>query len=256
MQKNRKIVVASHVPGENGGGLLPVLEQSGFTPVVVNLYAGDKIPQPKDYAALVILGGLEGVNNVELSSGMQHGLASIQDALEAEKPFLGICLGMQMLVKVAGGEVVTGDREEIGFRITYNTPDGKLFALNLTEEGKKDRFLKDMPNTISPVFQLHLATVELTEDMKYPAMVLAENDDGIVPNQIIRVGNKAYGIQSHREVTTELLNLWFDAYSSLWDFEPKVKELIRQDFNTFKESYVVTSRKIFNNWLDIVEKEQ
>lgn len=245
MSADKTIVIASHLAGEEGGCMIPVFKERGFTVQIVRLYLGENIPSPSQYAGLVVLGGLESVNHEKLSVGMQHGLDAIREALEGEKPFLGICLGMQMLVKVAGGKVIdTAERLELGFRLT----EDKLHTYVLTEEGKKDPLFKDLPDSISPILQFHQATVDISA-MNYPVTLLATNPDGIVPNQVIRVGKNAYGIQSHREVTPELLELWLSAYAALWDID---NVTIRKDYYTFEKEYLVTSKKMFQNWLDII----
>ncbi len=51
----------------------------------------------------------------------------IQKVLKAEIPFLGICLGSQLLAKAAGARVVRSPVKEIGW-----------YQIQLTDEGKKD----------------------------------------------------------------------------------------------------------------------
>ncbi|MGH7203868.1 MAG: type 1 glutamine amidotransferase [Candidatus Levyibacteriota bacterium] len=249
MNKSKTIIVATHIPNERGGRLFSMIKRKGFTPQIVELHAGEPIPHPNDYAALIVMGGLESVNNMNLSAGMQNGLAGIEQALKADKPFLGICLGMQMLVKVAGGKVIAAERRELGLRISYEVPNDKLHTLKITEEGKSDSLLKNLSGNISPIFQFHEATVDILEGMVYPVTVLAKDTDDIVPNQIIKIGKNAYGIQGHWEVTPKLLKLWFNTYSALWDFDA---DLIQQDFDKIKRRYNLTSKKIFHNWLDII----
>lgn len=56
----------------------------------------------------------------------------VDEAIGLNLPFLGVCLGLQILVKATGGEVVKSVKKEIGF----SDGDSGYYEVELTEEGK------------------------------------------------------------------------------------------------------------------------
>src|SRR5437867_13049030 len=103
--------------------------------------------------------------------------------LEAGMPVLGICLGAQLIAKAAGAEVTAGEEKELGW-----------YPLTLTEEGKKDRLLAGLPDTL-PVFQWPGETF----DVPRGAVRLAGS--GGYSNQAFRLGDQVHGLQFHLETT-------------------------------------------------------
>ena len=111
----------------------------------------------------------------------------LQRVIDRGTPFLGICLGAQMLVNHLGGRVA-GHHEglvEIGW-----------YPLKATEEGKALMHWPEM------VYQFHREGFSLPSGAK----LLATADS--YPNQAFRYGDKAYGIQFHPEVGREVMQRW------------------------------------------------
>ncbi|MBP1665706.1 MAG: glutamine amidotransferase class-I [Bacteroidetes bacterium] len=67
-------------------------------------------------------------------------------------------------------------------------------------------------------------------------------------NQIIKIGENAYGIQSHFELTDELLELWIKEDA---DLKKLNAEQLLSDFDTLKEVYQKTGLQLFYNFLPI-----
>jgi GMP synthase-like glutamine amidotransferase len=101
------------------------------------------------------------------------------------------------MVKAMGGGIEKCQRSEIGFR----DPSDNLFKVRLTSEGRTDELFYNLPEVLN-VFQLHGETVNLTPEMA----LLATGD--FCKNQIVKVGETAYGIQFHFELTNDLLESW------------------------------------------------
>lgn len=166
-------------------------------------------------------------------------LSRIKDGLDADIPYLGICLGLQALVKAAGGKVIPGEVKEVGFI----DPDNNQYTVAVTDEGKTDPLLAGLPETLD-VFQLHGETVELTPDMT----VLATGK--FCKNQIVRVADKAYGIQSHFELTPEMLAVWAEQDP---DLIPIGKDKLQADFEAIKHSYTNIGQTLLRNFLRIAK---
>lgn len=152
---------------------------------------GDPLPLTlMDHAGLVIFGGPMSANDEE--DWLLAEIRLIALALKERAPFLGLCLGAQMMVRELGGRVFTHaqGRAEIGY-----------YPLRATAAGLADagRIGADWPGH---VYQWHREGF----DCPAGAALLAEGDD--FPVQAIRVGENAYGLQFHPEVTLAMIHRW------------------------------------------------
>lgn len=229
------LLVVKNITREGPGLLEGVLQEEGVDFDVVDLDMGEQLPLLGDYRALVVLGGPDSANDD--TEKMASELAYIKQALDAGMPYLGICLGLQTLVKAAGGEVVPGTVKEVGFI----NPDGNQHTVTLTDNGKTDPLLAGLEEELN-VFQLHGETVELTPEMK----VLATGK--FCANQIVKVADKTYGIQSHFELTPEMLSVWAKEDP---DLTPIGEEKLQADFAAIEQSYTLIGQTLLRNFLSI-----
>lgn len=232
-----KLLIVQNISREGPGLLEQVLKYENVAFDVVDLDKGQQMPTLDGYKALVVLGGPDSANDD--TPKMTAELARIKQALSAGIPYLGICLGLQTLVKAAGGQVVKGEVKEVGFI----DPDNNQHTIAVTNSGKSDPLLAGLPEVLD-VFQLHGETVKLAPDM----MVLATGK--FCPNQIVRVADRAYGIQSHFELTPEMLAVWAEQDP---DLIPIGKDKLLADFNAISQSYTRTGQTLLRNFLKIAE---
>ena len=104
-----------------------VLRQMGYTLDIRRPCRGDALPLTMDeHAAAVIFGGPMGVYECEKHPFLRDELDWISLALESGKPFLGICLGCQMLAHVLGGRVWRhpDGLHEVGYYPVLPTAEG------------------------------------------------------------------------------------------------------------------------------------
>ena len=170
------------IPGRVGW----MLHQQGFALDIRRPRFGDALPASMDdHAGAVIFGGPMSANDPD--DFVKREIDWISVPLAEEKPFLGICLGAQMLVKQLGGKVGTHpqDQVEVGY-----------YPINPTLEGQSLCAWPDM------VYQWHREGFDLPSG----AQLLASGD--AFANQAIRVGANAYGIQFHPEVTLKMMHRW------------------------------------------------
>lgn len=231
----KRILLVQNITREGPGIIEGLLKEQDINYTVIDLDKGQSFPSPKDYSALVVLGGPDSANDP--TPKMESELQRIKEALSLNIPYLGICLGLQTLVKAAGGKVIKSPVKEVGFK----GPNGKPFIISLTTEGKKDPLFKGMKDNFR-VFQLHGETVELTPKMK----LLGKGQ--FCQNQIVKVGAKAYGLQCHFELTPEMFKLWLDQDDDLSRLD---KKQLQNEFNSFLMEYTLTGRKLFQNFLRI-----
>jgi GMP synthase (glutamine-hydrolysing) len=232
----RKVLIVNNITHEGPGLLETLLCEHGIAWHSEDLSAGGTFPDPREYSALVVLGGPQSANDETPSMRLQ--LRRIEAALHEEIPILGICLGIQCLVKAGGGKVMKAPVKEIGFL----DPDGNPFRIDLTPAGRKDPLFSGLGNSF-PVFQLHGETVELAAS----GMELLATGKHC-PAQAVRVGKNAYGLQCHFELTDAMFSDWCDTDSDLKRMN--LQELIAQ-FESIREEYHSTGLKLMHNFLQI-----
>ncbi len=230
-----QLLIIQNITREGPGYFRTLLEEYRVPYRIIDLSAGEAFPPPQNYRALLVLGGPDSAN--DSSEKILTELSRIREALDASVPYLGICLGLQLLVKAAGGEVVKCPAKEIGFR----DPENRFFRVELTAAGKRDALFSGVSDPL-PVFHLHGETVEPTGEMQ----VLGSGK--FCPNQVIKVGANAYGIQGHFELTAEMLDRWLEEDA---DLQQTNREQIRTDFASLQPEYRETGRRIFLNFLEL-----
>lgn len=230
-----KILIVKNITREGPGILEELLNEHQIEYDLIDLDKGEQFPNPKNYRALVVLGGPDSAN--DSTEKIQTELAQIQEAIKAGIPYLGICLGLQTLVKACGGNVIPSPTREVGFR----DPEGNLFNIDLTPEGKSDPLFAGLTDNFK-VFHLHGETVEIT-----PHMTLLGTGKWC-KNQIVKIGQNAYGIQCHFELTPEMFNLWLNEDHDLQSIGTKE---LKKDFKTIQSEYTQTGRTLFTNFLRI-----
>ena len=87
---------------EDQGLLEELLKDRGIGYTVVDLDLGQKFPSVEKYGAVVVLGGPDSANDE--TEKMKNELVRIGEVVAAKIPYLGICLGLQALVKASGGK--------------------------------------------------------------------------------------------------------------------------------------------------------
>ncbi|MBI5970021.1 MAG: gamma-glutamyl-gamma-aminobutyrate hydrolase family protein [Deltaproteobacteria bacterium] len=192
----QKSLVIQHVRSEGLGIIAPLLAAAGLAPDVIRVYKGEKPPRSiEPYSALIVLGGPMGVYEEDVYPFIRDELRLIESALKNSTPMLGVCLGSQLLAKAAGAAVYKGKKKEIGW-----------YDAALTKEGLSDGLLLGFPKRMR-VFQWHGDTFDVPKD----AVNLAST--GLFPNQLIKVGRAAYGVQFHLEVTEAMIKDWLEVNS-------------------------------------------
>jgi len=181
-----KILIVLHQEHSSPGRVGQELVKRGFALDIRKPRFGDSLPATMDHhAGAVIFGGPMSANDPD--AFLHKEIDWISVPLKEHKPFLGICLGAQMMVKNLGG-TVSGHNDslvEIGY-----------YPLSPTEAGKS------MMNWPKKVYQWHREGFDLPSS----ADLLATSPT--YPNQAIRVGPAAYGIQFHPELTHQMMVRW------------------------------------------------
>lgn len=231
----KETLIAKNITREGPGLIEEILGERGFPYQIIDLSRGEGFPPPDSFDILIVLGGPDSAN--DQTPKMEKELEAIRGAIESGKPYLGICLGLQTMVKAMGEKVVKGTVREIGFR----NQSGAFNTVSLTKEGQKDPLFSGLGDSFK-VFHLHGETVNSTSQMR----LLGKGRD--VPNQIVKIGPNAYGIQCHFELTPEMLETWLSEDD---DLQSADQTGIRKDFRLVQEEYTRAGKKIIGNFLDI-----
>jgi GMP synthase (glutamine-hydrolysing) len=233
-----KVLVLRNNIHEGPGILTGILENREISSDIVDFEGEGSLPSLSAYSAVVMLGGPESAN--DRTKKMLGEIAFVRTIIRAGIPYFGICLGMQVLVRAAGGRVTTCAKKEIGWR----DEEGEYHCMQVTGTGRNDPLFKGLPGTIR-VFQLH-------EEMVEPSIcgdVLAFGDQ--CPVQVVKEGIAVYGIQGHIEIDEALLG-------TLLRTDPALSSLdggrIISDFNEIREDYNACGSRLLSNFLDIAEE--
>jgi GMP synthase-like glutamine amidotransferase len=235
MVMKKDILILKNISREGPGLIEDVLLEHHLKYEIIEPDLISHIKTVENLAALIVLGGPNSANDSDTQ--MKSELALIRKAINAGIPYLGICLGLQTMVKACGGEVVKCETKEIGF----HNQDDEIYKIKLTSQGRRDDLFKNLPDEL-PVFQLHGETVTLTPDM----ILLASGDT--CENQIVKIGANAYGIQCHFELKSEMLDLWIECDDDLHRLD---REKVRSDFQTLRNDYQKTGKQLIENFLSI-----
>ncbi|UJF24580.1 gamma-glutamyl-gamma-aminobutyrate hydrolase family protein [Suttonella sp. R2A3] len=189
MSKRLRLVFVLHNPRGSSGLIGERLSAQGHEIQCVCPLNGDELPELDAFDAVIVFGGKMSANDHEDLPELLQELLWIRACVEAKKPFLGICLGAQLLAMSFGGQVTRHPERmtEIGYYHIYPTVDG---------------FLDIFANMPERFFQWHNEGFTLPDT----AVKLAASD--LYPNQAFRLGNHAYGFQFHPEATKAQIDMW------------------------------------------------
>ena len=187
-----KLLVLQHATVEHPGIFRQFLQEDGHTYDAVELDQGEALPALDGYDGLWVMGGPMDVWQEDQHPWLKDEKALIQDAVEGRGlPFLGLCLGHQLLAEALGGSVGPSDIPEIG-----------VMDVQLTEEGASGVILDGLPEQF-PCLQWHSAEVK---QMPPGATCLATSPDCAV--QAMKWGPRAYSAQFHIEVEADTVANW------------------------------------------------
>jgi GMP synthase (glutamine-hydrolysing) len=229
------IYFLKHIDIEGPGTFGSFLKKKKIDFKIIDLGAGQKLPQiNSDVEAVIILGGPMNVYEEDQYSFLKDENQFIKKILVQGIPFMGICLGSQLLSKACGAAVVKSPVKEVGF-----------YKAELTSDGKKDPLFKGLKD-IFDVYHWHEDMFQIPSGGK-----LLTTASGC-PNQAFKVGENAYGLQFHVEVTDQSINEWAKEYIKSHENRAKEMQKMMQDYKNIKDVFNQTAEVIYNNFLEIV----
>ena len=189
------IIVLQHIKIEDPGYIKDLMLADEVKLTTVELDEGEKIPNDlSQFDGMFCMGGPMDTFMEEEYPWLIDEKKKIKEfIIDLKKPYLGFCLGCQLLGEVVGGEVVKSNPAEIG-----------IMDINFTQEKTKDNLFSEFPDTIKSL-QWHSYEVQGLDDNK-DITLLASSP--ITKYQIFKYKNYAYGIQFHIEIKDTTVNEW------------------------------------------------
>lgn len=177
-----RIHVLQHVPFEGLGSILPWAQTRNATITTTRFFESPALPESGAFDMLVALGGPMSVNDETELPWLRDEKRFVREAVESDKPVLGICLGAQLMASALGARVYPGPNKEIGWF--------PVCACGQSE----DTF--HFPQR-TDVFHWHGETFDLPPGTVH----LAKSE--VCFHQAFQVGPRALGLQFHLETTPE-----------------------------------------------------
>lgn len=225
-------LVLQHDRNTHPAAFLPLIEAAGHTISTVELDEGESLPSLDGVDALWVMGGAQDVFEEDIHPWLIDEKAFIREAvIDRALPYFGICLGHQLLADALGGRCAYGGAET-GVKHVTPLPGSVLL------EGISDPF---------PVAQWH--AVEVT-DLPPGGTLIASSP--VCRVQAMRVGAKAFSVQSHPEVEPGIITLWAEvpAASDLLDkaFGPGGAAVFEAQVGANAPALAANARRMFDNW--------
>ncbi len=184
--RKKPVLIVLHQENSNPGHVGQWFVRNGYHLDIRKPRFGEALPSTMaDHCGAVIFGGPMSANDQD--DFVRTEIEWLKVPLREKAPYLGICLGAQMLAVHLGAKVGfdAEERAEIGY-----------YPLIATEAGKGLGF----PDH---VYQWHREGLELPQGAE-----LLATSDGAFPNQAFRYGASAFGVQFHPEITFAQVHRW------------------------------------------------
>ena len=190
-----EIIVLQHINIEDPGYIKDLMLKDGVNLTTIELDEGEKIPNDLNkFDAMFCMGGPMDTYMEDQYPWLIEEREKIKEfVVTLKKPYLGFCLGCQLLGEAVGGQVVRSNPSEIG-----------MMEINFTEKKNDDSLFSSFPNKIKSL-QWHSYEVSNLQSNK-DVVILASSP--ITKYQIFKYQNHAYGIQFHIEIKDTTVNEW------------------------------------------------
>ena len=188
-------IILQHIKIEDPGYIKDLMLADGWKLTTIELDEGEQIPNNLgQFNAMLCMGGPMDTWMEKKYPWLIEEKKKIKEfVINLKKPFLGFCLGCQLLGEIIGGKVVKSDTSEIG-----------MMNVDFLKEKKKDVLFSTFPEHIKAL-QWHSYEVQNLENNKDVTLIASSP---LTKYQIFKYQNHAYGIQFHIEVKNNTVSDW------------------------------------------------
>jgi GMP synthase-like glutamine amidotransferase len=234
-----RIVIFQHIACEHPGTFREFMRDDGVVTRTVELDDGEPIPSLDEFDALMVMGGPMDVWHKEHHPWLETEIAAIREWVAVKRrPFLGFCLGHQLLAEALGGSVGPASEPEIG-----------VMNVELTQAGRASPFLENVPHEI-PCFQWHSAEVIRAPD---GAEILASSPACRI--NAMSWGGHAFSIQFHVEITSTTVTEWGGIPEYATALEQSLGEggllRLKKDSDAQLANFHAISKQLYTNFMAI-----
>jgi len=235
-----RLLVFQHLECEHPGSLRQFLKRDSIEWDAVELDKNESIPELDSYDALWVMGGPMDVWDVEEYPWLIDEKTAIRTWVrELRRPFLGLCLGHQLLADALGGTCGPQRPAEIG-----------VMDVELTDAGVADPLFAGLDRR-QKCLNWHSVQVAQAPD---DAVILASSS--ACANQAMRVAENAWSMQYHVEVEPDTVTNWADipAYHSalINSLGEDGVETMSKGAAQNRHKFLISSETIYNNFMRLV----
>ena len=232
-----RLLVFQHIDCEHPGSLRDYLREDGIVWDAIELDEGEAIPDLDAYDVLWVMGGPMDVWDVAEHPWLipeKHAIRTWVN--DMKKPYLGMCLGHQLLADALGGTCGPAKPPEIG-----------IMDVRLTPDAGADPVFGGLAKT-QKCLQWHSVEVAQEPDS---AVVLASSPDCRV--QAMRIGNHAWSTQYHVEVEPDTIVNW----GAIPEYKKALEESlgrgayerIKAEGDAAMDEFRASSRQLYRNFM-------
>ena len=234
---DRPVLALQHIACEPPAAFEDELRARGLQLVRVELDEGEALPDWREFAAIVVMGGPMGAYEDAAYPWLGSEKRLLSQAVHGDVPVWGVCLGAQLLAAALGARVYRGDEPEVG-----------VLPVELEADAGADPVFAAAPPSF-PTLQWHGDTFEL------PAGATRLAGSPAYRNQAFRVG-RSYGLQFHVEVSLDLAREWgaVPAYAESLEktLGPGALERLLAELALVEATTVPLARDLLGRWLELV----
>jgi GMP synthase-like glutamine amidotransferase len=233
-----QVLALIHEQGPCSGVFFDAAAARGDTIEEWSLAWGSPPPRPLDeYDAVLAFGGVMNADEEHYHPWLREETMVMQRFLDQGVPVLGICLGGQLLAKAAHAPVTKAPEPEVGWH-----------EVQLLPSAVEDEVLGGLPERFT-AFQWH----HYCFDLPGGAVPLAESR---VCMQAFRLGDRAWGLQFHCEVTREMVEDWISQCEAKPGYEEPGFDpgRMRAETPAYIESWNDIGRRICTGFLEVAAR--
>jgi GMP synthase-like glutamine amidotransferase len=239
-----EVIVLQHIKIEDPGYIKDLMLLDDVNLTTIELDEGEKIPDDLNkFDAMFCMGGPMDTYMEKEYPWLINEKKKIKEfVITLNKPYLGFCLGCQLLGEVAGGNVVKSKKPEIG-----------MLDVNFLKKKNNDILFSSFPDKIKTL-QWHSYEVINLENNK-DITLLASSPT--TKYQIFKYQNHAYGIQFHIEVKDTTVNDWGCVVEYKSALEEQLGEGALEIFDKEAKSNMIqmnnSSKILYSNFKKIIK---